>query len=47
MNNMFVYRGMLVKFDELIGWFIHDTNGNRFDFDDKDTCKKFIDYHYC
>ena len=33
---MFVYRGMLVKFDELIGWFIHDTNGNRFDFDDKD-----------
>jgi hypothetical protein len=47
MNNMFVYRGMLIKFNELIGWFIYDSNGNRFDFDDKDTCKKFIDYHYC
>ena len=37
----------LVKFDKLVGWFIHDNNGNKFSFDDKETCKKFIDKHYC
>lgn len=46
MNNIFVYRGMLVKFDKLVGWFIHDNNGNKFSFDDKEICKKFIDKHY-
>ena len=25
MNNIFVYRGMLVKFDKLVGWFIQIT----------------------
>jgi hypothetical protein len=42
MNNSFVYRGKLIGFDELIGWFVYDGNGNRFDFDDKETCKEFI-----
>jgi hypothetical protein len=42
MNKGFVYRGMLVKFDELIGWFINDENGNRFSFRDKEICKDFI-----
>ena len=46
MNNMFVYRGMLVKFDKLIGWFIYDTNGNRFDFDDIDFCIKQRRYFF-
>ena len=42
MNNMFVYRGILVKFDERVGWFFNDENGNRFSFSDKEVCKDFI-----
>jgi hypothetical protein len=42
MNKNFVYRGVLVMFDELIGWFINDENGNRFNFRDKELCKDFI-----
>jgi hypothetical protein len=43
MNSNFVYRGILILFDELIGWFFYDKNSNRFDFDDRETCKQFID----
>jgi len=43
MNNMFVYRGMLICFDELVGWFFHDKNRNKFTFPNKETCKDFID----
>ena len=43
MNNMFVYRGILVLFDELVGWFCYDKNGNKWSFDDKETLKIFID----
>jgi hypothetical protein len=46
MNNSFVYKGMLIKFNDLIGWFFYDFRGNRFDFYDKDICKKFIDCYY-
>jgi hypothetical protein len=41
MNNMFVYRGILVRFDEKIGWFFYD-NENRFDFSSKNDCLDFI-----
>ena len=42
MNNSFVYRGMLVMFDERIGFFVYDENKNRFSFRDKELCKDFI-----
>ena len=42
MNNMFVYRGILVKFDERVGWFFNGENGNRFSFNNKDECLEFI-----
>jgi hypothetical protein len=42
MNNSFVYRGVLVLFDNRIGFFVYDKNRNRFTFDDKETCKDFI-----
>jgi hypothetical protein len=41
MNNCFVYRNVLVLFDERIGWFFYD-NGNKFTFEDKETLKSFI-----
>ena len=40
-NSSFVYGGMLVLFDERIGFFVW-VNGVRFDFKDKDECRKFI-----
>jgi len=42
MNDVFVYRGILVLFDKLIGWFFYDGMGNKFTFQDKETCKDFI-----
>ena len=42
MNSNFVYRGVLVLFDKRIGFFVYDNNKNRFDFDDKEDCKTFI-----
>lgn len=42
MNNSFVYRGVLVLFDERIGFFVYDENKNRFVFDDRENCKTFI-----
>jgi len=41
MNNHFVYRGVLVLFDERIGFFVYD-NGERLVFDSVDRCKAFI-----
>lgn len=41
MNNVFVYRKILVKFDSKIGYFI-DFNCKRFTFKDKNTCLDFI-----
>jgi phage pi2 protein 07 len=43
MNIGFVYRGILVRFDEKVGWFCYDKNGNKWSFDDKETLKIFID----
>lgn len=46
MNDIFVYRGIAVMFSEEIGWFCW-IEGNRFNFEEKETCKNFIDkYHY-
>jgi phage pi2 protein 07 len=42
MNNSFVYGGMLVLFDKLVGWFFYDENGNKWSFDDKESIKSFI-----
>jgi len=39
----FVYGGVLVLFDKLVGWFFYDENGNKFVFDDKESIKSFID----
>lgn len=44
MNNQFVYKGMLICFNELVGWFFYDKNGNKWSFDNKETCKCFIDF---
>ena len=43
MNIGFVYRGVLILFDKLVGWFFYDENGNKWSFDDKEMCKVFID----
>ena len=43
MNIGFVYRGVLILFDKLVGWFFYDENGNKWSFDDKETLKSFID----
>lgn len=40
-NSSFGFGGMLVHFDERIGFFVY-VNGERFDFKDKDECRKFI-----
>ena len=32
MNNRFVYRGFLVLFDELVGWFFYDKNDNKWSY---------------
>jgi hypothetical protein len=41
MNNGFVYKNVLVLFDEKIGYFIYD-NGERLVFDSASRCKAFI-----
>jgi hypothetical protein len=41
MNKGFVYKGILVLFDEKLGWFLY-RNGSRLVFGDKEICKDFI-----
>jgi hypothetical protein len=41
MNDCFVYKGVLVLFDDKIGYFLYD-NGERLVFDSRDRCKAFI-----
>jgi hypothetical protein len=41
MNNSFVYKGVMVLFDDKIGYFLFD-NGERLVFDSRDRCKAFI-----
>lgn len=41
MNNMFVFRGILVLFDEKIGFFFN-IDGCRVSFKDKQKCLDFI-----
>jgi hypothetical protein len=41
MNNIGVFRGVLVLFDEKIGWFFY-IDGCRVSFKDKQNCSDFI-----
>jgi len=41
MNNSFVYKGVLVLFDEIIGYFLY-VDGCRVSFHDKQKCLDFI-----
>jgi hypothetical protein len=41
MNDCFVYKGVMVLFDDKIGYFLFD-NGERLVFDCIDRCKAFI-----
>ena len=41
MNNIFVFRGVIVRFDEKIGWFFY-IDGCRVSFKDKQNCSDFI-----
>lgn len=42
-NSSFVYKMVLVCFDEKIGWFFINKNLNKVVFNSKESCKKYID----